>query len=503
MSDQFVTVNKICGFVSNMFDAESDSESSGRRARRRSKRNANVLSPVVENRSKQPRKNASTDSKGKAKSSPKATNSQPNAAQQHNKSPVAPNGTPFPNITVETANRFADLTDDSIEDNPQSAFFSQTGPANNGQLKTKSKTIPKTKSESRVPPVVITSNATDGIFQLLNKCDVPHTIDIKRTSVRVLPSTEAGRMALIGGLRTAGVHFYTHAPKAIGTFKSLLRGLPSIGEDEINDQLSRQYNLKPISVIGLPSNNPHSKLFIVEFNSTDITRAELANVRTIGNVRVSWEKLKKKEKGPTVCRNCCMLGHGMRGCFRKQTCLLCAGDHTADQCPMKDSATPRYRCANCAHRQEPHTHRADDHACPSRLHYIQSRQSGPKSAVGKSGVINQRKPNQTPRGSPATQPRRQSNNGPQAANNVNAHKTSPTPNQQPTSQPVYLSQSYSRVTAGNFGNLENLENDPSNPPPFSMQQCAQLLTSAIQRLRQCANRLDQLEVIADLLSQCV
>lgn len=423
-------------------DYEMSLSGTRNRKKRRSKRLANdlSLSPDLKNRSKQPRKAIPTKPKSNAKPAVKNTTSQQTPAHpQRNISQAALNREIFSNIAVSTANRFADLdVEDTQNQRSQNALPRQSGPRNSVQPNSIPKS--KAKTESRIPPAVITSNATEDIFKLLKECDVPHMIDIKRTCIRVLPATECGRLTLIEKLNTARVHFYTHAPKSIGTFKSLLRGLPSIENDEIIQQLSQQYDLNPNSVIGLPSNNPHSKLYIVEFNSKDITRAELANVRYIDNIRVSWEKLKRKEKGPTVCRNCCMLGHGMRGCYRIHTCLLCAGEHTADQCPMKNSATPRYRCANCAQRQLPHTHRADDDACPSRLSYIQSRQSGPKTAVAKSGAETHKKPIQTSRGPPPKQSRRQSNNGPTAPNKFSVSKSkfpsNPELNQPFTTQPL-------------------------------------------------------------------
>lgn len=75
-----------------------------------------------------------------------------------------------------------------------------------------------------------TSYATDDISQLLRDCDAPQMVDMKRTYIRVLPSTEAGRLTLIEIL-----------PKEIGAFKSLLRVLPSIEVDDILRQLNEQY----------------------------------------------------------------------------------------------------------------------------------------------------------------------------------------------------------------------------------------------------------------------
>ena len=67
--------------------------------------------------------------------------------------------------------------------------------------------------------------------------------------------------------------------------------------------------------------------------------------------------------GPDQCFKCLKFGHTHRTCNEEQLCLRCGGNHTKNDCKLKEGDP--LTCANCKVKNLPHTHAAVSKSCPS------------------------------------------------------------------------------------------------------------------------------------------
>lgn len=217
--------------------------------------------------------------------------------------------------------------------------------------------------------------------------------------------------------------------------------------------------------------NGSSKIYLVEFDKGDITKADLVNIKYICQHRIKWEAHKKTNRGPTLCRNCGMFGHGLTHCHRIATCILCSDKHRADDCPLLKNANnlhPIFKCLNCVANKLPHNHRSDSSDCPSRKIYIEFR-SASSSKNSKPKNVNK--------------------------HSTNSSSASPTRSKSsPQSIPVQASLSYANATKAGPKPSHSQSNDL-----FSFEEISNILLQSLDELQKCQTKFDQLRVIANIL----
>lgn len=201
-------------------------------------------------------------------------------------------------------------------------------------------------------------------------------------------------------------------------------------------------------------------------------------IKSIYHTIVKWSKYKPRSQGPTQCRNCTMYGHGTQNCHRRPTCTLCASnDHNQSSCPIKNLAmesSPVYKCSYCANKNiQPTNHRASDPDCPARQEYIKTRKTAAE----------------------------QQQKSKLARNNDN--KDQNRRNFIPAPEPPPLTRTYSSVTSG--GKRNEIGNNSSSPNEdlFTSAKLFGIFKNAVQQIKNCRTKLDQIQVIAELINYVI
>lgn len=313
----------------------------------------------------------------------------------------------------------------------------------------------------RPPPLTLTNHQGKEVDKLLYNSGVKLSIKITAAGTRVFPADEEGRQHLAELLKSKQIPFYTHPPKSSGVLRVILKGLLKKLQEVITDIL--QY-------------------------------------------RVKWECPRTKPVGPTICRRCAMLGHGMSNCFRAPVCLGCAGEHAVDECPFnsqeKENNALALCCVNCKARGFHSNHRADDTGCFTRAQFMELRSNALPNKR------NAKPPSQQAAHWPLLGSRKQTSakNNSFEANLANQRATqhnSPS-NGSPFKQnqkPVFTNASYANAVIGERHTRPSNQN--SSELLFSADEIINITLNAIDQIQACNSKLEQLRIVAQLLSQCI
>lgn len=343
-----------------------------------------------------------------------------------------------------------------------------------------------TTKARRPPPIIVTK--TDGDIK-----DLLATIGISKFSlkfisigIKVFLEDDNDYNKVSSALKEKSLEFFTHSTKDNKVLKVVLSGLPNLPIETIKEELAL-LNISPREVFLMSSRNPsvHRALYLLHLNASELTMQDLNKVKTIYHTVVKWNKYMPKSRGPTQCRNCSMYGHGTQNCHRKPSCMLCASSaHNQTNCPLKNldkDTAPVYKCSFCInHNITPTNHRASDPSCPGKIVYTESRKRS--STFQRNAKSNQTK---------------------STINVINKKAFVDAP------IPAPLTRTFSSVTSGftdymnqeksNTGSDQN-ETDESL---FSTAELLQIFTSAINQIKNCKTKLDQIQVIANLISHVI
>lgn len=383
------------------------------------------------------------------------------------------NTIPVPSIPVQ--NRFSSFEDNNMswnEDSDEHKPRNRTIPRN---IKVDSK---KNKIQTP-PPIKITDEniKATGIKKLMNEAQIT-SFQAKSMSIgiKVDLNTKEDYDKLIDHLTASNVAFFTHSDRSKKSFKAVLSGLSRIDTDIIIEEM-KHFNIAPSSVTELTAKNqnPDHCLYLVQFESSDVTMNQLRNVRAIDHVVVKWQPFKPRNKGPTQCNKCAMLGHGARNCHRSMACLICASTaHVAENCNFDESKKESFvfRCYNCVVKKLPNTnHRANDPRCPCRTNYLEIRNKlNHKNAVRNDRAnrnLNNFNINQT--------------DFPNLNNDEGKNSYTPTKK----ACPSYADQTKRQIGSDDL---------------YSMDELFEILQSAIVDLSHCKNKGEQLRVLFKILS---
>lgn len=275
-------------------------------------------------------------------------------------------------------------------------------------------------------------------------------------------------------LRADKFAFFTHSAPDQKLFKVVLSGLPKIDTKIIVDELKR-FNINASAISELTSRNANANrcLYLVQIPKNDVTLGQIRKIRAIDHVIVEWKAFKPRNRGPTQCKRCAMLGHGAQNCHRKEACLICASSsHIADNCPFKEETNEAFvfKCFNCASRNLANTkHRANDPNCPSRAEYLEIRNK-----------INHRNTIRT---------NRQNQN----SNSFNLNQNN-FPNLSKNTDFAASNQSIGPTYA------DRLKTSSANADLYSIEELSELLYTTVDELMACTSKGQQLKVLFRLLS---
>lgn len=270
------------------------------------------------------------------------------------------------------------------------------------------------------------------------------------------------------------ISFFTHRDKDQKEFKVVLSGLPKIETNIVVDEL-KKCNITATSVSELTTKNvnPNYCLYLLQFSKNDVTLAQLRKIRAIDHVIVDWKPFISRNKGPTQCRNCSMLGHGAQNCHRTPACMLCAStDHVAADCKFKESSSDAFvfKCFNCAAKKLNNTnHNANDPRCPCRNEYLEIR-----NKVNHRNIV-------------------RSNKQIVKSNTFNLRQESFPGLKGNTG--IYGSTQFDGPSFA-----EQVRRNPGNEELYSMDDLFEIFQTAVEDLMACSNKGQQLKVLFKLLS---
>lgn len=333
-------------------------------------------------------------------------------------------------------------------------------------------------ARKNIAPVIVTDQQIN-ITPILNDLKIQYRLKLVSIGKKIFFENLEDKDAFIKRLQANQTSFFTHPDDDRKIFKVVLSGLPEIETTELTNSLASVNGLNPTKII-MFNTKATSKLYLLHFNRKDISMRELRPISTVYNHIIKWLPYKPKNRGPTQCYKCCMYGHGASSCNRYNVCILCGMNHLTNDCQLqradpKTSIVP-YKCFNCANAGLPHNHKANDADCPFRQKYIQAR----NNARVKTHTNTVRSPN--------------------GAQNNNQHRFILAP------KPPPLTQSFANVTQENHNTHPSSNSNWSTQADthcdnlWSFEEISNLLLSSIDQLNKCNTKLDQLKVIANLLT---
>lgn len=336
---------------------------------------------------------------------------------------------------------------------------------------------PKEKKVRKPPPLILTDK-TFQIGQFITQNYVTK-FNIKFLSIgtKVFFENDNDLLKISNALKQANIDFFTYNSKDNKTYKVVLAGLPEVPIELIKEELQ-----SPAQIIQVTLRNPdpHKALYLVHLNGKEYTFQDIQRVKSICHT-LKWSKYKPIARNITQCRNCTMYGHGSRNCFRKPVCSQCASnEHTQQNCPLNklnNDSAPVYKCSYCTSKNlQAVNHRANDANCPGRKAYIDARENASQRQRAK-----------------------ETQSAPGQRKNQNQQWYTPAPNPPP------LSRSFKDGVVNNAGegaaNVSCTGN--ANDDLFTTAELLRIFMKAAGELKNCKSKLDQIQVITNLLSYAV
>ena len=162
--------------------------------------------------------------------------------------------------------------------------------------------------------------------------------------------------AMTGKLNAEKKQWYTYEDKNRRPIKVMARGLHSSCEkQDIIDDL-QQKGLKIIDAVNIIKKEKRDNsgfqelsrkglpLFMLTFDHEE-TAEKIYNIKTILNMRVKIEPLRKTTNLIPQCKRCQGYNHTQKYCYREPRCVKCLGKHFTRDCLLKRSEQPT--CVNC------------------------------------------------------------------------------------------------------------------------------------------------------------
>ena len=374
-------------------------------------------------------------------------------------------------IQLPTSNKFSVLAGD---DNAMETGEQQQQPA---------------RKKISISPIVVTDHTTN-IQEILQPLKLDFNLQINSVGRKILTKSSEDKTKVIDELKKKNVIFYTHPEYDSKSFKVVLSGLPAF-DCTVIEQSIKEQKIVPTKITMFNTKSEH-KLYLLHFDASKVNKKTLETVKYVCHHKVKWLPYKPKRNSLTQCLRCLMYGHGIKSCNRYTVCMLCAGPHLTNTCTTHNTndtnTNIEFKCFNCASAKLPHSHKANDVKCPFREKYDEARKNARTKTITK-----QSSQTNTSRTTAAPQPTPP--HGQSYADSVRASTSSQNTHSQ--------ARSHTNTRSTNTSTRTN-PNDNFNAAPgsniWTFEECANILFSSIDKLQRCSTKLDQLKVIADLLS---
>lgn len=363
-------------------------------------------------------------------------------------------------IQVPTSNRFATLaTDDNAMQTDQS----------------------QQDKKSHIAPIIITDHETD-LQTLFQELAVDCHTKIISVGRKIFPTSAEHKMKIIESFKTKNIGYFSHPEKDNKTFKVILSGLPEINLELINTSVMEQLKVQPTNITMFDTKST-SKLYLLHFNAAQANMKTLQEVKYVYHHVIKWLPYKPKRKGPTQCYACLMFGHGAAQCHRFNACMLCAGEHLTKDCKTHaNKENVIFKCFNCMSAKIPDNHKANDANCPFRQKY----EVAINNARNKSKPKQNTQLNSLQSTTLATHTQQKTSDRPSYADTTRAATASTS-----RSNINFETNRRSSIMSTNSANISN--------NLWSMAECTNLLFKSIEKLQKCKTKLEQLQVITELL----
>lgn len=349
------------------------------------------------------------------------------------------------------------------------------------------------KSNDQVPitrpikPAPITVTSDTNVSAVLKAINVQYRLKIVSIGTKIYVDNTEDFNKVCEALREKKSEFFSHPFGDTKTFKLVLCGLPEFPTEEIVESLKSQNNVTVSKIIMLNSQSSFRK-YILQFNPSENSKADIKNIKVILNHVISWQPTRPRQKGPTQCLRCGMFGHGVTSCSRTAKCNLCGDNHETSACSFNAQTDDQrvYKCHNCKAENLPHNHKANDIECPTRAKYMEIKAATNKWKNTKSNGNFTAKPHIQLTPAPTPPPLTRSYAqvaGPRTA--IQRH----TPNIDMTRQNTI-----------NNSRMQTHFEGQTNGELFTFAEVSSILFSCVNELQQCTSKLDQIKVIANLLN---
>lgn len=166
---------------------------------------------------------------------------------------------------------------------------------------------------------------------------------------------------ILTALKNQKIACFSHPRPSNARFKSVCKRLADFEEGELADCIEDECGYRPLSVTKFDTKSGEN-IYLVEWDKNDMNPEKLKQIDRIDIFKPTWEKYKPRSRGPTQCKNCYILGHGLKHCHRPKICTYCSStEHLTSECLRairneEGQTLGSPICNNCAHFG-----RRDDH----------------------------------------------------------------------------------------------------------------------------------------------
>lgn len=205
------------------------------------------------------------------------------------------------------------------------------------------------EDEKKMKPIVVEDISPVELNTILShtQSKTKATFAKKYNSYHIQTYSKNDKDAVIKTLDERKHKFHSFLENDERPIQFVLRGHHLVSPDSLLASLAAE-NI-PAKHVGLLVKNEENPLFTVNFARNSITLASLNNEhKTIGHLRVTWEKRNFTSKRPTQCTRCQRWGHSHSNCHRPLRCVKCNQSHEKGQCERINRNEGQPYCVNCA-----------------------------------------------------------------------------------------------------------------------------------------------------------
>lgn len=352
----------------------------------------------------------------------------------------------------------------------------------------------KKPKEPKLPPITLTDISMNQVCKEMTRLQIQEgdfQFTINQAGIKLFIKSSDKYNLIKNHFAEANIKFYTHSLKENQKIKIVLYGLPDIDLNEVKKMLAVE-NLNPTDIkkmtIKYKKFNGHCNYLLYFDKSSNVKISDVRQIRALNYCIVKWQFYSKHSVGPTQCSNCQRFGHGANNCYLSPKCLKCSEDHKTNECVHNFIGPPisatdlkrkipqeKVKCSNC-HK----AHTANYKGCEERILY-QKRLEVMRNRNRK--IQN----NQNPTNSFLFKDSPDLYNANFPSINNNRSLNSPAWNTHKQNPYTIYSKAFESSTSVH-----------QNNDLFSPMQCMTIFNEFLEKLNNCKNKKNQLQVIAEI-----